>query len=508
MNYQGVIAISYTRKASANLKQRSLADGVWSKNSFFGTIDSFCLTQIILPFGNFVMGYPKHNIETVRYIELTDEQKVDFAWITQRHPPYEDINESAWSLLCNFYTEGKVLVESLGLLALHLLKQCPACRKFVKARFKYVFIDEYQDADEYTNGVLLELIGLGLITNVVGDVNQSIFGFAHKSSEYLSAIERRADFTSFRLADNFRCSAPIVNYSNRLMDPDCALIDTNEEGIELIKVDGAEDGLAEYIDSYIDEDCRKYQVDNIGKVAILVKSKKTQKLIDQNLQTRHRVIESTVLDEDLNPRSRLYGMLLQFYLDTTMRFLSIIDEFVEYDDLSEFDRKLLMQLSDEIRSVGEDEFEDELPGLFKSAGDVLLRKYGEGSATLNLKTVLGNQQMLDTYRPVMEDEALIMTLHKAKGLEFDIVYHLNMNQWELPYKKIENGDFDNPQYPSWEQDLDLHYVGVTRARKACILLTSSKRHNSQGEIKKSSPSEFLNLNGVEQLRRDYTYKSK
>ena len=60
--YQGVIAISYTRKASTHLKRKSLTDGMWEKNSFFGTIDSFCLTQIVLPFGNYVMGYPEKDV--------------------------------------------------------------------------------------------------------------------------------------------------------------------------------------------------------------------------------------------------------------------------------------------------------------------------------------------------------------------------------------------------------------------------------------------------------------
>ena len=39
LDYQGVIAISYTRKASENLKKRTLGDGMQSKNSFFGTIE-------------------------------------------------------------------------------------------------------------------------------------------------------------------------------------------------------------------------------------------------------------------------------------------------------------------------------------------------------------------------------------------------------------------------------------------------------------------------------------
>lgn len=505
LNYQGVIAISYTRKASGNLKQRTLVDGVWSKNSFFGTIDSFCLTQIVLPFGCFVMGYANFEVAPVAYSDLTEEQKADFKWLTEGHPPYGDIKEPTWKLFYDLYTEGKVMIESLELLALHILKECPACRKYIKARYKYIFIDEYQDADEYTNGILLELIGLGIIGNVVGDVNQSIFGFAHKSSKYLTALEQHEDFTSFRLARNFRCSAPIINYSNRLMDKNCTLIETDEEGVELIAVDGAEEKVAKYIDEYIKTDCEKYGVMDMSGVAVLVKNRRTQELIDNNLEIPHRVIESTDLDADLNPRSRLYGLLLQYYLDATTRFMTILDEFLDYDELTNNERKRLEELKEEIRSVNMDEIEDELPRLFKAIGNIVLPEYDEGNATNHLEKVLADKGMLDTYRPVTGDEVLIMTLHKSKGLEFDIVYHLNLNQWELPFQVVENGDFDNPSYPNWNQDLDLHYVGVTRAKKACFMLTNSKRRNSSDMIKKSYPSVFLTLNGVNKLRKDYTY---
>ncbi|HHQ4065099.1 TPA: UvrD-helicase domain-containing protein, partial [Escherichia coli] len=48
--YQGVIAISYTNKASDELKKRCLKATPNSKSSFFGTIDKFYLTEVILPF--------------------------------------------------------------------------------------------------------------------------------------------------------------------------------------------------------------------------------------------------------------------------------------------------------------------------------------------------------------------------------------------------------------------------------------------------------------------------
>lgn len=178
--YQGVIAISYTRKASGNLKRRALSDGVQSKNSFFGTIDSFCLTQIILPFGNFVMGYPADDLQPVLLSSLPKEKMIDFEWLTRDHPDYENINQQGWRNLKELFKDGKVLIETLELIALHVIKNTRACRNHLVARFRYVFIDEFQDTDTYTNAIFHELIGLGLIGNVVGDVNQSIFGYAHK----------------------------------------------------------------------------------------------------------------------------------------------------------------------------------------------------------------------------------------------------------------------------------------------------------------------------------------
>lgn len=504
-DYQGVIAISYTRKASNHLKQKVLSSGIWEKNSFFGTIDSFCLTQIILPFGNFVFGYPLTEVLPITEDEITEDRKVDFAWIKEDHPDYDTIEESTWRNLYVLYHEGKVLINSLELLALHIIKKSTACRVHLKARFKYVFIDEFQDADTYTNGIFNELIGLGLIGNVVGDVNQSIFGFAHKKSEYLETLETTPGFKSFRLSENLRSSTPIVNYSNRLLDEKSKIIETEEEGVELISVVGDEIKVSEYLNNYIGEDCEQWGITDMSKVAVLVKNLRTQTYIDNNLNIPHRVVFSTPLDDDVNPRSRLYGQLLQFYFDNSLPFMSVIDDYADYDMFTSLTRKKLMKLKKEIKGVKEGDIADKFPKLYKEIADILLDKYQEGNALLHLIRVLGSEKMIDSYRPLKNDEVVIMTLHKAKGLEFDIVYHLNMNEWELPYQKVHNRDFDHPDYPTWNQDIDLHYVGVTRARKLCVLITSSQRHNNNDELKKSKPSVFLYQNGVDKLRNNYSY---
>ena len=501
--YQGVIAISYTRKASAHLKRKALGDGTDGKNSFFGTIDSFCLSQIINKFGAFVFGYPSVEVSPVEIDGLEESRRTDFEWIDTAHPEYDTIDETRWDMLYALFRDGVVLIEALELMALRVMKESKACRNYVKARFTHVFIDEYQDADTYTNAIFEAFVGLGLTGIVVGDKNQSIFGFAHKTSQYLEALSRNVSFTAFPLLDNFRCSLPIINYSSRLLDARYQVMPTTEEGVYHITVNGGEEDVAEWLSRAVPTVCKGMKIDDYSQVAILVKKGTMQTLMNQELTIPHRLIETTILDRDMNPRSRLYGMLLQYYFDERMSFFEVIDEFENYEILTLGERKHLMSLKEMIRGVEEYEIVKKLPVLFHKVAKLLLPQYQESYAVKHLQTVLGDENLLNTYRPLKKDEVVLMTLHKSKGLEFDVVFHLNMNEWELPGKHLTaEGDFDSVVYNDYNQDLDLHYVGITRARKACFLVSSSKRANSRGRLSNAYPSEFLGMNGLEKLRKN------
>lgn len=504
LDYQGVIAISYTRKASANLKRRTIGNGMPSKNSFFGTIDNFCLTQIVMCFAHYVFGKPNKELEVIDLNDLDIHGRSHYEWIAEVHPDYNEIDDTQINDLQMLFLKGYVLVNSLELLALHILKKSTACRKYIQARFKYVFIDEYQDADTYTNELFLYLIKLGITGVAVGDENQSIFGFAKKSSIYLKTLKDRNDFTAFKLSDNFRCSIPIINYSNRLLDSESPVYKTEQDGVFLVHVNGSEKDISYFIDNKIDEIKNILSVDDNSEIAILVKNEHTQRIIDESLSTPHRLVCTAKLDSDLNPRSRLYALLLHFYYDERIPFLSILDGYVDYDMLSTFTKQRLHEESEIIKSIPNEEM-DELIVHFKSIADIILPKIQEGSSMLRLRDVLSNNKELESYKPLQSDEIQLMTLHKSKGLEFDIVFHLNMCEWELPFRKIEDDDFNNPLYPNWEQDLNLHYVGVTRARKACFLVRGTQRTNSKDMLKNARDSEFLSLNGIEALRKDYWY---
>ena len=102
--------------------------------------------------------------------------------------------------------------------------------------------------------------------------------------------------------------------------------------------------------------------------------------------------------------------------------------------------------------------------------------------------------MLSNYFPAANDEVNIMTLHKSKGLEFNIVFHMDMYKWVL-----------SNEYGSEEeklQNLNLHYVGVTRAIDVCYIMLGSKRYNSKGKCYDALPSSFLEKQELTYRRLD------
>ena len=69
-SHRGVIAISYTNKASDELKKRSSSGGIDIKASFLGTIDKFCDSEIIIPFLPQLWGRPEEEITVTKISDL------------------------------------------------------------------------------------------------------------------------------------------------------------------------------------------------------------------------------------------------------------------------------------------------------------------------------------------------------------------------------------------------------------------------------------------------------
>ncbi|MBL4817675.1 MAG: exodeoxyribonuclease V subunit gamma [Deltaproteobacteria bacterium] len=94
----------------------------------------------------------------------------------------------------------------------------------------------------------------------------------------------------------------------------------------------------------------------------------------------------------------------------------------------------------------------------------------------------------DDFGPKNLDGAVtLMTLHAAKGLEFNTVYMVGMEEYGFPHARALEEDAKPDQL---EEERRLAYVGMTRARKE-LVLTYATRRLIRGQIKGRAPSRFL-----------------
>ena len=163
-DYRGVIAISYTNKASHELERRCLSAGVDRKSSFFGTIDKFYLAEIVIPFGSHIFGEPEQEIEVISAEAHVEDDDVADLVETAVGP----IDEGSVPAMARLYAKGKVVLQAIPYLAVHVFDHSLACRRYLKARYSHIITDEYQDCGLWQHTLFLKLVELGVIGVAVG----------------------------------------------------------------------------------------------------------------------------------------------------------------------------------------------------------------------------------------------------------------------------------------------------------------------------------------------------
>lgn len=107
---------------------------------------------------------------------------------------------------------------------------------------------------------------------------------------------------------------------------------------------------------------------------------------------------------------------------------------------------------------------------------------GKYSSLLQYDSVL-TQLQKDLLIYGLYDGIVFLKYIGETALEFNIVFHMDMYKWVL---SNEYGNEEEKQ-----QNLNLHYVGVTRAIDVCYIMLGSKRYNSKGKCYDALPSSFL-----------------
>ncbi|OOR89930.1 ATP-dependent DNA helicase Rep [Moraxella caviae] len=128
---------------------------------------------------------------------------------------------------------------------------------------------------------------------------------------------------------------------------------------------------------------------------------------------------------------------------------------------------------------------DNIEMLYTSIQNLINR--AEDDDEKSIEAVIRKLVLLDMLEQQQEEENTnkvnLMTLHAAKGLEFDYVYIIGVEEEILPHRNSMMAD-------TIEEERRLMYVGITRARLELTLLLAQKRRAGK-DYKMTTPSRFL-----------------
>lgn len=485
--YQGVIAISYTNKASDELERRCKSDAFDVKHSFFGTIDDFCLREIVFPFARQLMpvaavAKPAKLSELPEPLSRMLPKPIQNATVADTVAFLPFLKEAM--------AQGFVPLEAVGMLACHVVDQSPACRNYLVARYRAVFIDEYQDSGHFQHQIFLKLRALGLTAVAVGDGDQSIYAFAHKDPRYLLELAAPdSGFAHFAITTNFRSHPSISDFALRLLDPNHPVAPTSDMRVFLKTVNGDQYAMGAWLTTAIPHLMAYYQVASADRVAILCRQQHSARLIAARLRLAYHLVEESPFKTAPSVEASHFCDLLRLRYDVQLTAEPLIER---AGALKPLERRALRQVLLRCRTCAE----SDLAMCVMEAATRLLGQQLSSTGVMELMSVCEDANKLRRFHSPSRDAVQIMTLHKAKGLEFDLVFHADLYDHVIPKRCYPPGTFGQVIFENERQCLNLHYVGITRAVKACVLMTSNRRINGEGDVKIGAPSQFIGRNGA------------
>ena len=123
-NYQGIIAISFTNKASEELRKRCSSRGLLLNKSFFGTIDKFCFSEIIAPFCS-------HLSDRTQELKIKKYKKTDGLENLDKKN-----DDEIRKIIEEYLRQDIVFLELLGETALYILERVPDATRYLCAKYK------------------------------------------------------------------------------------------------------------------------------------------------------------------------------------------------------------------------------------------------------------------------------------------------------------------------------------------------------------------------------------
>ena len=453
-------------------------------------------------------------------------------------------------------------------LLIELLESRPNVLKTLQDRYKYIMVDEFQDTNPMQSRLIDLLAGKDRNVFVVGDDDQSIYGWRGATlANILEFPKRYPQYKEVTLIENFRSTQEILDSAWQLIQNNnpnrLEYINNLDKRLVASRGKGTKPIFHCFTDlnselNWVAGDIKKKIADGIepGQIAVLGRSKNTVDRMHRMLDANN--VEHTVsgIGSDLYQQPAVASLLealraivepnnnLSLYHTLTSQLFScdpglmstqlstsrshhepIVDLLNKLDDkrINDALTKIESLRSKAFGSVRELAYNILAESGFKdylytnaekdsqAAEDLLalgqwfdtLYDYEKFSSLPSAVNYLDNLEALRAEGEMVNDDNVnvlttlpaVMTVHKAKGLEWDVVYVIDCTEQSFPLKNRANGlvvpaelSLSSAADDHYYEERRLMYVAVTRAANQ-LILSFSQSHNG---ITKRKPSRFLN----------------
>ena len=361
--------------------------------------------------------------------------KENFAEIAKVYQAYETLK----------HQERIIDFEDVLLLTVGMLEEDRDVRERVRDQYRFFTVDEYQDVSPLQQRLLNGWLGNRDDICVVGDAAQTIYTFAGATSDFLLNFTHRYPKAEVvRLTRGYRSTPEIIETANRILKAgtshnDHELTSMNERGEEL--------ELRSFSTQQSEVNAVVETIANLGKthsdIAILART-------NNQLDPFEAALKARSIETQLKNSERFFDRVDVRDAMRVIRSASVLP--AEGGDW-------LHDLESVLRPFGNADYVRAFITLGKSMK--------EAGAT-SLRTLLRElEDRAEQNNPPTLPGVVLSTLHAAKGLEWDHVFLVGVNEGTLPMGN------------DVEEERRLFYVGLTRAKRTVHLSYSG------------APSEFL-----------------
>lgn len=436
-------------------------------------------------------------------------------------------------------TNNSVDFDDLLTLPVELFLHNPDILERYQNKFKYILIDEYQDTNEVQYKMTKLLASKYQNIFVVGDPDQSIYMF--RGANFRNILNFEKDYHNTKvipLEENYRSTKMILDAANSVIKnnkerKDKNLRSNNGVGIKLKYLRSYDEKheitlVIEQIKELLREGYQKKDIaifyrTNAQARAVeeqFLKSNIPYKVVGSYYFYSRKEIKDLIcyLRLILNPHDEISlrrvinvpkrkigaSTIANIELIANEKNISMFDAIEKGKEL-EF-KNLILQLQKDSESMSLTELIDDIldksgmreelendPSLeselrldnlmeFKS----ITATFEENTGSVNLGDFLEEISLIAdiSEHKDFDDVVTLMTIHSAKGLEFDVVFLVGMEEGIFPHANalVEKDGI--------EEERRLMYVGITRARKL-LYLSNAKRRMLYGKDSSNPPSRFI-----------------